>query len=55
MLIELFKTIQNVKVIDSTIDYANYVAIDLSESNTELAKINTIKCFDSNSCAYFIG
>jgi murein DD-endopeptidase MepM/ murein hydrolase activator NlpD len=38
---DIFKTIQNVKVIDSTIDYTDYVAIDLSETNTELSKINT--------------
>jgi murein DD-endopeptidase MepM/ murein hydrolase activator NlpD len=28
-------------VIDSTIDYTGYIAIDLSESNSELSKINT--------------
>jgi aspartate 1-decarboxylase len=40
-LFEIFKNIHNVKVIDSTIDYTGYIAIDLSESNSELSKINT--------------
>lgn len=39
----LLKTIQNVKVIDDSIDHADYVALDLSSSNRELSKID-IKC-----------
>lgn len=40
-LLELFKSQVDVKVIDSSIDYCDYTAIDLSETNTELTKINT--------------
>jgi murein DD-endopeptidase MepM/ murein hydrolase activator NlpD len=40
MLLELIKTIQNVKVIDSSIEYSDYFFIDLSESNSDLANLN---------------
>jgi murein DD-endopeptidase MepM/ murein hydrolase activator NlpD len=40
-LFELFKSIDAVKVIDASIDYSDYASIDLSETNTELSKINT--------------
>lgn len=36
----LLKEIKDVKVIDSSIDYSDYVAIDLSASNEELSKLN---------------
>lgn len=40
--IELFKKVTSqIKVIDSSIAYTDYLAIDLSETNTELSKINT--------------
>ena len=39
-LIALFQNIQNVKVIDSDIDYSEYSAIDLSSNNSELEKID---------------
>jgi hypothetical protein len=37
------KNTQDVKVIDSSIDYKNYIPIDLSSSNPELSKFD-IKC-----------
>ncbi len=40
MLIEVLKSIQDIKVLDSSIDYADYVALDLSVTNTKLAKVN---------------
>jgi hypothetical protein len=39
----LLKNTQDVKVIDSSIDYKNYIPIDLSSSNPELSKFD-IKC-----------
>ena len=36
----LLKDIKDVKVIDYSIDYSDYVAIDLSASNEELSKLN---------------
>ena len=39
-LIALFQNIKNVKVIDSDIDYSEYVAIDLSANNPDLAAVN---------------
>ncbi len=36
----ILKNIQNVKVIDSNIDYSEYIPLDLSISNIELQKIN---------------
>ena len=38
--IALLENIKDVKVVDSFIDYSDYVAIDLSESNEELSKLN---------------
>ena len=35
-LISILEKIQDVKVIDASIDYSNYVAIDLSISNQDL-------------------
>ena len=39
-LIALFQNIKNVKVIDSDIDYSDYVAINLSANNPDLATVN---------------
>lgn len=39
--IALLESLKNVKVIDSSIDYSDYVAIDLSASNEELFKLNS--------------
>lgn len=39
-ILTLFEKINDVKVIDSSINYADYVAIDLSTSNEELALLN---------------
>ena len=36
----LFKNLKEVKVIDSSIDYSDYVAVDLSASNEEISKLN---------------
>ncbi|WP_395062924.1 peptidoglycan DD-metalloendopeptidase family protein [Flavobacterium sp.] len=36
----LFENLKDVKVIDSSIDYSYYIAIDLSVSNKELSKLN---------------
>lgn len=36
----VFKNLKDVKVIDSSIDYSEYVFIDLSASNEELSKLN---------------
>lgn len=38
--IALLQSIQNVKVIDATIDYSKYIAIDLSNTNQELQKFD---------------
>lgn len=40
-ILSLFENIKDVKVIDSSIDYSDYVAIDLSASNEELSKLNS--------------
>lgn len=37
----LLESLKDVKVIDSSIDYSDYVAIDLSASNEELSKLNS--------------
>lgn len=39
--IALLESLKDVKVIDSSIDYSDYVAIDLSASNEELSKLNS--------------
>lgn len=39
-IIALLENLKDVKVIDSSIDYSDYVAIDLSASNEELSKLN---------------
>ncbi|MBY0486404.1 MAG: peptidoglycan DD-metalloendopeptidase family protein [Flavobacteriaceae bacterium] len=39
--IALLESLKDVKVIDSSIDYSDYVAIDLSASNEELFKLNS--------------
>lgn len=39
-IIQLLQNIKDVKVIDSDIDYSDYVAIDLSVDNPELGKID---------------
>mgnify|MGYP001004131375 FL=1 len=44
-LLALFKSQVVVKVIDATIDYNDYTPIDLSETNTELTKLNTNDAF----------
>jgi murein DD-endopeptidase MepM/ murein hydrolase activator NlpD len=36
----LLENLKDVKVIDSSIDYSDYVAVDLSASNEELSKLN---------------
>lgn len=36
----LLENLKDVKVIDSSIDYSDYVAVDLSASNVELSKLN---------------
>jgi murein DD-endopeptidase MepM/ murein hydrolase activator NlpD len=40
-ILSLFENLKDVKVIDSSIDYSDYVAIDLSASNEELSKLNS--------------
>ncbi|MFV7235704.1 peptidoglycan DD-metalloendopeptidase family protein [Flavobacterium sp. ZB4R12] len=42
----ILKSIQNVKVIDDSIDYKNYIPVDLSASNIELSKLNTGNAID---------
>jgi len=42
----LLQKIKDVKVIDSNIDYSDYVAIDLSANNPELAKIDFTNASD---------
>jgi murein DD-endopeptidase MepM/ murein hydrolase activator NlpD len=39
-MLELFKSLNDVKVIDSTIDYCEYTFVDLSENNSELLKFD---------------
>lgn len=39
-IIALLENLKDFKVIDSSIDYSDYVAIDLSASNEELSKLN---------------
>ncbi len=40
LLIQVLQNIKDVKVIDSDIDYSEYVAIDLSANNAELTRID---------------
>jgi murein DD-endopeptidase MepM/ murein hydrolase activator NlpD len=40
-LLALLENLKDVKVIDSSIDYSDYVAIDLSATNEELFKLNS--------------
>ncbi|KIA86209.1 peptidoglycan DD-metalloendopeptidase family protein [Flavobacterium sp. AED] len=42
----LLKSIQNVKVIDDSIDYKNYIALDLSTFNPELLKLDIGNAID---------
>ncbi|MFV5685043.1 peptidoglycan DD-metalloendopeptidase family protein [Flavobacterium sp. GB2R13] len=42
----LLKSIQNVKVIDQSIDYKNYIALDLSTFNPELLKLDIGNAID---------
>ena len=43
----ILTNIQNVKVIDKSIDYSQYIPLDLSSTNDILAKIEIT---DSNHC-----
>jgi len=45
-LIALLRNIQNVKVIDSDIDYSEYTAIDLSVNNSDLEKTDITNAAD---------
>lgn len=45
-IIQLLQSLTNVKVIDSDIDYSDYVPIDLSANNRELAKIDFTNAAD---------